>query len=162
MSKKHIRIYPDPVLRRETLPVTEFGDSLESLAEEMKDIMIRGDGVGLAAPQVGLSLKFAVVFYEGILYPLVNPVIVESDGTQEGEEGCLSFPGIYGNVERPQKISIEMKDLDGKGKVLQAEGFLCRAMCHEIDHLNGILLIDHFSPLKKSMARRKMLKKHGG
>lgn len=163
MSEDRIHIYPDPVLRKETLPVVEFGEGLSSLAEKMKNIMLEDDGVGLAAPQIGLSLKFAVVFCEGILYVLVNPVILESEGLQEGEEGCLSFPGIYGTVRRPQKIRVKTFDLlNGEEKIIEAEGFLCRAMCHEIDHLNGILLIDHFSPLKKSMARKKMLKKHGG
>jgi peptide deformylase len=159
MSKELICTYPDPVLRRETVLVTEFDDELVSLVEKMKEIMLENDGVGLAGPQIGLSLKIAVVFYEGVLYPLINPVILESEGSQSGEEGCLSFPDIYGNVTRPQSVKVRTADLDGQIKEIEAEGFLARAFCHEIDHLNGKLLIDHFSPLKKSMARKKMLKR---
>lgn len=159
MSKTVICTYPDTVLRRETAPITSFGEELRSLVEEMKEIMLEGDGVGLAAPQIGLSMKLAVIFYEGIHYTLVNPVILEKEGVQEGEEGCLSFPGIYGNVIRPAKIRVKYFDLNGDEQIIDAEDFLARVFCHEIDHLNGRLLIDHFSPLKKSMARKKMLRK---
>ena len=159
MSKTVICTYPDTVLRRETAPITSFGEELESLVEEMKDIMLEGDGVGLAAPQIGLSIKLAVIFYEGTHYTLVNPVILEEEGVQEAEEGCLSFPGIYGNVIRPAKIRVKYLDMNGVEQIVDVEDFLARVFCHEIDHLNGRLLIDHFSPLKKSMARKKMLRK---
>ncbi len=159
MSKTVICTYPDTVLRRETAPITSFGEELKSLVEEMKEIMFEGDGVGLAAPQIGLSLKLAVIFYEGVHYTLINPVILEEKGAQEGEEGCLSFPGIYGNVIRPAKIRVKYLDMSGEEQIVDVEDFLARVFCHEIDHLNGRLLIDHFSPLKKSMARKKMLRK---
>lgn len=159
MSNELICTYPDPVLRRETVPVTEFNDDLVALVEKMKEIMLENDGVGLAGPQIGLSLKIAVVFHEGVLYPLINPVILESEGTQNGEEGCLSFPDVYGNVTRPQYVKVRTADLEGEVREIEADGFLARAFSHEIDHLNGKLLIDHFSPLKKSMARKKMLKR---
>ncbi len=159
MSKTVICTYPDTVLRRETAPITSFGEELKSIVEEMKEIMFEGDGVGLAAPQIGLSMKLAVIFYEGAHYTLINPVILEEKGVQEGEEGCLSFPGIYGNVIRPAKIRVKYLKMNGEEQIVDVEDFLARVFCHEIDHLNGKLLIDHFSPLKKSMARKKMLRK---
>jgi len=155
-----IREYPDPVLRRETRPVTDFDQELAELVRTMEEIMFAHDGVGLAAPQIGLSLKLAVVFYEGVLHCLINPEIIFSNGEDSMEEGCLSFPGIYGKVRRPLKVSVKTLDLDGREQVLEAEGFLARAFCHEIDHLNGRLLIDHFSPMKKNLARKKLLRRN--
>ncbi|MBN1332928.1 MAG: peptide deformylase [Synergistales bacterium] len=164
MEHYTIRVYPDPVLRRETRPVMDFDQELVELARNMEEIMFANDGVGLAAPQIGLSLKLAVVFYEGVLYCLINPEIISSKGDDYMEEGCLSFPGIYGKVRRPLSVSVKSFDLDGNEQILHAEGFLARAFCHEIDHLNGKLLIDHFSPMKKSLARKKLfrLKKEKG
>ncbi len=158
-TKYTIREYPDPVLRNETKLVVNFDEDLRELLVEMHQAMFEYDGVGLAAPQIGLSRKIAIVYYEEKLYTIINPEIVESSGTESGEEGCLSFPGIYGSVKRPEKVTIKCQDGKGNEQVLEAEGFLARAFCHEIDHLNGVLIIDHFSPMKKNMVKRKMLKK---
>lgn len=158
-TKYTIREYPDPVLRNETEPVVNFDEDLRELLVEMQQAMFEFDGVGLAAPQIGLSRKIAIVYYEEKLYTIINPEIVESSGTESGEEGCLSFPGIYGSVKRPEKVTIKCQDGKGNEQVLEAEGFLARAFCHEIDHLNGVLIIDHFSPMKKNIVKRKMLKK---
>ncbi len=156
MGTLQIRKYPDPILRRETEPVEEYGPDLVELINEMKTIMLEEDGVGLAGPQVGLPKKIAVVFYEGTLYVLINPVLISSEGEQAGEEGCLSFPGIYGNVVRPRNVVVEAHDEKGIKRTLEADGFLVRAFLHEMDHLEGKLLIDHFSPLKKNIIRKRM------
>jgi len=156
MHNYSIRVYPDPVLRNETLPVDRFDHELADLLSKMEEIMIANDGVGLAAPQIGLSLRLAVIFYEGKMYHLINPEIIESEGEDVMEEGCLSFPGIYGKIHRPLKITVRFQDEEGRETILKPEGFLARAFCHEIDHLNGKLLIDHFSPMKKNLARKKL------
>lgn len=158
MNDLHLRVFPDPVLRDKTKPVTVFDDSLQDLVADMVRIMHTEDGVGLAAPQVGVRLKLAVVFSEGVLHVLVNPCVVSTEGEQSGEEGCLSFPGIYGTVARPEKITLTCRDIHGEEVTREASGFLARAFLHEMDHLDGKLLIDHFSPLKRSMVRKKLLK----
>lgn len=158
MNDLHLRVFPDPVLRDKTKPVTVFDESLKDLVADMVRVMDTEDGVGLAAPQVGVSLKLAVVFAEGVLHVLVNPCVLSTEGEQTGEEGCLSFPGIYGTVVRPEKITLTCRNTDGDEETLEASGFLARALLHEIDHLNGKLLIDHFSPLKRSMVRKKLLR----
>lgn len=158
-TKFTVREYPDSILRNDTEPVVNFDEDLRELLIEMQKAMFEYDGVGLAAPQIGFSRKIAIVYYEEKLYTIINPEIVDSSGTESGEEGCLSFPGIYGSVIRPEKVTIKCQDDKGNEQVLEAEGFLARAFCHEVDHLNGVLLIDHFTPMKKNIVKRKMLKK---
>lgn len=158
MTQIRLRIYPDTVLRKETKPVTVFNDGLKDLVADMARVMHTYDGVGLAAPQIGISLKIAVVFHGGILYVLANPRVVHQEGEQVGEEGCLSFPGIYGPVRRPMKITVEHDDVNGKRHRLDAEGLLARAILHEMDHMEGRLLIDSFPPLKRSMVRKQLMR----
>jgi peptide deformylase len=158
MDSLYLRVYPDPVLRKETQPVTDFGDGVKDIVADLVRLMHQHDGVGFAAPQAGISLKLAVVFYQGELHVLANPVLVSSEGEQDGEEGCLSFPGIFGNVKRPLKAVIRHFDINGAEKETEVEGFLARAFLHEMDHLEGRLLIDRFSPLKRSMAKKKLLR----
>ena len=158
MNELRLRVFPDPVLRDKTEPVTLFDESLKDLVADMVRIMHTEDGVGLAAPQVGVSLKLAVIFHEGVLHVLINPCVTSSEGEQSGEEGCLSFPGIYGTVVRPEKITLTCRDINGNEVSSEVSGFLARAFLHEMDHLEGKLLIDHFSPLKRSMARKKLLR----
>lgn len=158
MNDLYLRVYPDPVLRKETEPVEVFDASFKELIADLVRLMHRHDGVGFAAPQAGISRKVAVVWFENELHVLANPVVESSEGEQEGEEGCLSFPGIYGNISRPLKIAVRHKDISGEERLTEAEGFLARAFLHEMDHLEGKLLIDHFSPMKRSMAKKKMQK----
>ena len=158
MNDLRLRVFPDPVLRDETKAVTVFDESLKDLVADMVRTMYTEEGVGLAAPQVGVPLKLAVVFYEGVLRVIVNPCLTSWEGEQEGEEGCLSFPGIFGTVPRPEKITLTCRDINGDEVTSEASGFLARAILHEMDHLEGKLLIDHFSPLKRSMARKKLLR----
>lgn len=151
--------YPNPILRRATKPVTVFDDNLRTFIDEMTIVMKDDDGVGIAAPQVGVSKKIAVVLVDGVRYVLVNPKIVSVEGEQVGEEGCLSFPGIFGDVKRAQSVVVDCQDETGAKKHHEVEGFTARAFQHEIEHLDGKLLIDHFSPMKRELIRKRLLKR---
>lgn len=153
-----IRHYPDPVLKKPTEPVTEFDEGLSEFVEQLYTVMRANDGVGLAAPQVGVLRKVAVVGYEGKDYLLINPRLLETGGKQESDEGCLSFPGIYAKVTRPEWVKVETQDRTGATRVYEASGLVARAFLHEMDHLEGKLFIDHLSPLKRGAIRKKMKK----
>ena len=154
--------YPDPTLKKPTEPVTAFDEDLAGFVEKLYAAMRAHDGVGLAAPQVGVLQKIAVVEYEGKSYTLINPRVLEKRGELEAEEGCLSFPGIYAMVKRPEWVRIETQGLDGQTHVLEAEGFVARAFLHEMDHLDGHLFIDYLTPLKRGAIRKKMMKQTRG
>jgi peptide deformylase len=161
MSILAIRLYPDPVLRSPTRPVAEFGGELARLVSDMIETMHAAPGIGLAAPQVGIDRQVAVVDLsvgkepKG-LHVLVNPRITERQGLATEVEGCLSLPGISDKVDRPERIKVEALDREGNPYELAAEGWLARAVCHEIDHLNGILFIDHLRGLRRERARRQL------
>lgn len=154
-----VRIYPDPVLRADTESVTEFDDALRAFLRDMWETMETRDGVGLAAPQVGVSKQLVVVLLKGERHVLANPRILEAEGEQVGEEGCLSFPEIYEKVKRPLRIVVEAQDENGTSHTIVGEEFGARALSHEIDHINGKLLIDHVSPMKRQLIKRRMLKR---
>jgi peptide deformylase len=158
MSVRKVCVYPDPVLREPTEEVTSFDEELKSLADEMLETMYASDGIGLAGPQVGISKKIAVIEYKGEKYVLINPVIFEREGAIIVEEGCLSFPGIYEKVEAPELIKVEYQDVNGDHFEKNVEGFLACVFSHEIDHLNGKLLIDRVSPLKRQFLKKKLAK----
>jgi peptide deformylase len=141
LSVKKIVMYPADILEQECKEVTKFDKKLAKLLNDMYDTMIENDGVGLAAPQIGLDQQIAVVDVddEHGTIEMINPRILETSGEQTGPEGCLSFPGIYGEVTRPYFVKIEALDRKGKPYTLKAEGFLARAVQHEIDHLHGKL-----------------------
>jgi peptide deformylase len=133
--------HPDPVLETKCEPVTKFDKKLKKLINDMFDTMYEAEGVGLAAPQVGIAKQIAVVDVgdeEGQIV-LINPVVTASSGSQTGPEGCLSFPGLFGEVERPFEVTVKAQDENGKEFRLKANDFLARALLHEIDHLHGIL-----------------------
>ena len=135
----------DEKLRKHAKPVEKFDLRLRILLKDMADTMYKANGVGLAAPQVGILRRVVVVDIgteESQLFELVNPEIVSCEGEQEGPEGCLSIPGRSGIVKRPNKVTVRAQDGHGNPLEITAEGFLARAFCHEIDHLNGILYID--------------------
>ncbi|MFP5111227.1 peptide deformylase [Bacillaceae bacterium C204] len=133
--------YPAEILEQTCKPVVKFDRKLAKLLENMYDTMIEYDGVGLAAPQIGLAERIAIVDIDDELgtIEMINPVILETSGEQTGPEGCLSFPGLYGEVTRPNFVKIEAFDRKGRKYTLEAEDFLARAIQHEIDHLDGIL-----------------------
>jgi peptide deformylase len=144
----------DPVLRRPAEEVEEFDDELRDLIHEMFETMYAEEGIGLAAPQIGVSKRFFVmdVGEPGTkAQAVVNPVIVEEDGSDKGEEGCLSLPGLVGVVERSAEVVLEGQDPDGNPLRIEASDMLARCVQHEIDHLNGVLFIDHLSPIKRKM-----------
>jgi peptide deformylase len=160
--------YGDPVLEKPTTPVKKFDSDLEQLAEDMFASMYAAQGVGLAAPQIGLTLRIAVVDVTGGKNPeakivLVNPEIIHAEGEKREEEGCLSIPGFRGYVVRPQFVTVKAQNAKGETFEIRGEDLLARAFCHEIDHLNGILFIQHLSMLKRDLIKRKIkkLKKQG-
>jgi len=159
MALLPIRLYPDEVLRRECRPVEAFDAELETLARDMVETMRAAPGVGLAAPQVGVDLRLAVVDVtvgeeEDALVVLVNPEIVEAEGEETDVEGCLSIPDFTDKVRRPSWIRLHADDLEGNAVELEAEGFMARAICHEVDHLDGILFVDRLKGLRRDRARR--------
>jgi peptide deformylase len=161
MAVLPIRIYPDPVLRVKCREVSEFDAKLRKLAADMIETMHAAPGVGLAASQVGIDLRIAVVDLSvgedpKQVHVIVNPEVVHSEGSEVAEEGCLSLPGISDKVDRPTRIRIQAMDVDGKPLEIDAEDWLARAFCHEIDHLNGVLFTDHLRGLRKERARRQL------
>jgi peptide deformylase len=143
MAIRNIVKYPDPILKEKAKVVTKFNERLGKLLDDMAETMYAANGVGLAAPQVGISKRVIVVDVGDQLYEMVNPEIVEKSGEQiEPPEGCLSIPGLLGYVKRADKVRLKGQDRHGNPMELVAEGFLARAFQHEIDHLNGVLFID--------------------
>jgi len=156
-----IRIYPDPVLRAKCRLVERFDAGLRKLAADMVETMHAAPGVGLAAPQVGVELRLAVVDTSvgedpAQLKVLVNPEILRREGQESDVEGCLSLPGINDKVDRPLAITLRAQELEGKAYELEAEGYLARAICHEVDHLDGILFTDRLHGLRRERARRQL------
>ena len=159
---REIRILGDPVLREPAQPVPEVTDELRKLVEDMYETMYGAEGVGLAAPQIGLGIRVIVVDpqdEETERFALFNPeVVVQSSDTAKSEEGCLSIPGIREIVERPATCVVEAIDIEGKPVRMEAEGLLARILQHEVDHLNGVLFLDRLSPIKRRMALSKWKK----
>ena len=155
--------YGDPVLEKPGAPVTKFNAELEELAEDMFASMYAAQGVGLAAPQIGKSMRFAVVDVTGGKNPeakivLANPEIIHAEGEVREEEGCLSVPGFRGYVVRPQFVTVRAQNATGEAFEIRGENLLARAFCHEIDHLNGILFLQHLGMLKRDLIKRKIKK----
>ncbi len=163
MALRPIVLFPDPVLRRPASEVEAYDEDLALLVRDLADTMVAAPGVGLAAPQVGIGQRVAVVDIapgtpESKLHVLVNPKLVDRSGRETGEEGCLSIPGLAEKVDRPQRIRLAAQDVTGKTFELEAEGFLARVLCHEIDHLDGVLFIDRLTGLRKELAMRRLRK----
>ncbi len=164
MSILKIYEYPDPVLRKKTVNVTAFDEELAKLVKDMADTMYDAPGIGLAAPQVGKSLKLIVVDTtvqvngEKKYMPMVNPEIIAHEGLQLDEEGCLSVPELTANVKRYKRITVSFQNLEGHTQELSTEGRFSVVLQHEIDHLNGILFLDHLSSLKRGLYKKKVKK----
>ncbi|MGB4786965.1 MAG: peptide deformylase [Candidatus Acidiferrum sp.] len=165
---KPVKIYPivkygDPILEKPGAPIKKFDAEMERLVEDMFASMYAAQGVGLAAPQIGLGLRITVIDVTGGKNPeakivLANPEIIHAEGEVREEEGCLSIPGFRGYVIRPQFVTVKAQNAKGESYEIRGENLLARAFCHEIDHLNGILFLQHLSMLKRDLIKRKIKK----
>lgn len=142
MAKRNIVKLGDEILRKVCRTQLTFDDRLHQILDDMAETMYDAEGVGLAAPQVGILRRFCIVDVGDGLIELINPVIIEKSGEQVGEEGCLSIPDKYGTVKRPMKVTVKAQDRYGNNITVKGEELKARAICHEIDHLDGILYID--------------------
>jgi len=142
MAIRNLRYLNDPILRKKSREVSEINDRIKTLLEDMADTMRENEGVGLAAPQVGVLRKVVTIDVGQGLLKLINPEIIYTEGENIGFEGCLSIPGKSGKVKRPAMVKVKYMDEEGNQKIIEGSGLLARALCHEIDHLNGILFID--------------------
>ena len=155
--------YGDPVLRNPTQPVGDIDAALQKLIDDMVDTMYAAPGVGLAANQVGIGKRLTVIDLTvgkkpGNLHILINPELVEMEGQITEEEGCLSIPDFVENVTRPERVKVRFTDRNGQQREMRGEGLMARALCHEIDHLNGNLYIDHVRGFKKDRILKKIQK----
>lgn len=156
-----ILTYPNPELKKKSAPVTIITDAVRELARDMAETMYDAPGVGLAAPQIGVHQRIIVIDVSGRdepgqLITAINPVIVHSEGETFEEEGCLSVPQYAANVRRHERVVVKGLDLDGNEQTWKADELLAIAFQHEIDHLDGVLFVDHLSPLKRELFQRKM------
>jgi peptide deformylase len=147
-----IRLFGDPVLRTPASPVTDFDKELRVLVKDLEDTMMDAPGAGLAAPQIGVGLRVFTYYVDGVLGHLINPDLDLSDDLQEGEEGCLSFPGIYYDTPRALRVVAKGFDLHGEPVTIEGSELLARAIQHESDHLDGILFIDRMNRDQRKLA----------
>ncbi len=162
MAVLKVRKYGDPVLRRRAVPVGEITPEIRRMVDDMIETMYDEVGIGLAAPQVGISLRLMVVGHEksGDARAVVNPVIAEQGGEVTAEEGCLSLPGIFAPVTRAEWVRLEGQDLEGQPVSIKARGLAARVFQHEMDHLDGVLFIDRLDPMTRDRIKRR-IKKEG-
>ena len=161
MSLLNILEFPDPRLRTKAQPVTTFDSALKKLAEDMLETMYDAPGIGLAATQVDRHVQMLVLDVseeKNAPMIIVNPRILEKEGTETCQEGCLSVPGIFADVERAERIRLAAQDVQGNAFEIEAEGLLAVCIQHEMDHLIGKLFVDYLSPLKRDMVRKKLEK----
>lgn len=162
--KREVLKYPDPTLKKVSKPVSGIDDDIRTLIEDMFETMYGNAGVGLAAPQVGVLKRVIVLDVSPVVegegpLAIVNPEIVSSEGEQESEEGCLCIPDYTALVKRSMSVVVRGLDREGAGIEIRAEGYVAKALQHEIDHLDGILFVDRLSPVKRDIFRRKYLKR---
>jgi peptide deformylase len=165
MAVLEIKKYPDRILREKTEPVNEFDSELQKLIDDMIETMYAAPGIGLAANQVGVSRQVAVIDVrikdeKSILIILINPEIVHREGECSSEEGCLSVPDYTTIVKRAEKVKVKALDRYGKPIEIEGEGLLARALQHEVDHLNGLLLIDRIGRIKKEFFKKRYAREH--
>jgi len=162
MSRLVILRYPDQRLKRIAKPVTEFGQDLKKLVDDMAETMYEAPGVGLAAPQVNINKQIIILDAsknKDDLHIFINPQIISTSPEKDiFEEGCLSLPGIYEKIERPGSVTVQALDIEGNPFELQAEGFMAVCLQHEIDHLHGFVFVDYLSPMKRNRIKSKLLK----
>jgi peptide deformylase len=160
MALRTVITWGDPRLKTNSADVGEWTPELEQLVTDLFETGIEEEGVGIAAPQVGVNLNIAVIDPSSGENPsqkivLINPEILRTEGSQVGQEGCLSIPGIHETLERPKKVWVKNRKRDGSWEELEGEDLLARAFCHEIDHLRGRLFVDYFGPVKRQIIQRK-------
>lgn len=160
MSLLPLHLLGSPVLRQRSAEVGTVDDEVRRLVDDMFETMDAAKGVGLAANQIGVARRVAVVDAEGDRFAMIDPVIVEAEGRATAEEGCLSIPEIYGDVTRPERVVIEALDRDGNRYRREATGLKARAIQHEIDHLDGILFLDHLSLVRRQMLLARYRREH--
>jgi peptide deformylase len=160
MSLLPLHLLGSPVLRQRSVEVKTIDDEVRRLIDDMFETMDAARGIGLAANQVGVARRVAVVDVEGDRFAMIDPRIVEAEGRATAEEGCLSIPDIYGDVTRPERVVIEALDLQGSPYRKEANGLKARAIQHEIDHLDGILFLDHLSLIKRQMLLARWRREH--
>ena len=156
MALRKIMTNKEPQLHQVCRPVTEFNSRLHRLLDDMHETLEEAQGAGLAAPQVGILRRVVVVNIDDEVLELVNPVLLETSGEQEGPEGCLSVPGIYAEVTRPVKIKVEYYNENLEKVVEEFDRFGCRMVQHELSHLDGNLFVDNVSPIRRKMIARKL------
>lgn len=162
MAVRDLHLLGSPVLRQQSAEVSELTAEVRRFIDDLFETMDAAKGVGLAANQVGVATRIAVVGVQDERLVMVNPVIVSAEGKERAEEGCLSIPEVYGDVTRPERIVLEATDREGKPYRLEASGLLARAIQHEVDHLDGILFIDHLGALKRQLLVARWKKEHRG
>ncbi len=160
MSLLPLHLLGSPALRQHSTEVPTVDDDVRRLVADLFETMDAAKGVGLAANQVGVGRRIAVVDADGDRFAMINPVIVETEGRSTAEEGCLSIPDIYGDVTRPERVVLEAVDEEGRAYRREATGLKARAIQHEIDHLDGILFLDHLSLLKRQMLLSRWRREH--
>ena len=162
MAVLKVRRYGDPVLRRKAAEISEVTPELRRTIADMVETMYDEAGIGLAAPQVGISLRLMVLGHDERREPraLINPAIVDRGGQVTAEEGCLSIPGVFAQLTRAEWVDVEATDLDGQPVKIHGKGLLARVLQHEIDHLDGVLFIDHLDPVTRDRIKRR-IKKEG-
>jgi peptide deformylase len=160
MSLRPLHLLGSPVLRQRSAEINAVDDEVRRLVEDMFETMDAAKGVGLAANQIGVARRVAVVDAEDDRFVMIDPVIVETEGRATAEEGCLSLPEIYGDVSRPERVVIEALDQEGNRYRKEATGLKARAIQHEIDHLDGILFLDHLSLMRRQMLLAKYRREH--
>ena len=158
MALMEITEFPERVLKEVGEPVERFDAELGRLVADMYETMYAAEGVGLAAPQVGLSLRLFVMDCEGLKLVAANPEILSAEGEQEGEEGCLSVGKIHAPLRRPARVRLRAQDVHGEWYEREAEGLAARCFLHETDHCDGLLFLDHLSPLRRDMVKRRFQK----
>ncbi|HWN18553.1 MAG TPA: peptide deformylase [Gemmatimonadales bacterium] len=160
MSLRSLHLLGSPVLRQHSAEVKTIDDEVRRLIADLFETMDAAKGVGLAANQVGVARRVAVVDADGDRFVMIDPIIVETEGRATAEEGCLSIPDIYGDVTRPERVVIEALDQEGARYKKEATGLKARAIQHEIDHLDGIIFLDHLSLLKRGMLLSRWRREH--
>jgi len=162
MAVRDIHLLGSPALRARAEEVVAVDDAVRAFIADLFETMDAAEGVGLAANQVGVTTRIAVVDADGRRFAMVNPRITQATGRDTAEEGCLSIPEVYGEVTRAMRLTLEAQDQEGQPYVIEAEGLVARAIQHELDHLDGILFLDHLSPLKRQLLVAKYKRENRG